>query len=98
VGNISHGDFYVKFKLRNKIDNFEWILIAVYGAAQSEYKESFLRELVHSCSIESLPLSLGGDFNIIRSPSVTPDFKEQNQMYTICVPRNQSHTYDDKLQ
>lgn len=69
VGNIVHGDFHVKFKLQNKSDNFEWILISVYGAAQSEHKESFLRELVNTCSVESLPLMVGGDFNIIRSPS-----------------------------
>jgi exonuclease III len=69
IANISHGDFYVKFKLRNKNDNFEWVLIAVYGAAQNEHKESFLRELVHTCSSEPSPLLVGGDFNIIRSPS-----------------------------
>lgn len=69
VGNIVHGDFHVKFKLRNKLDNFEWILISIYGAAQNEHKESFLPELVNTCSVESLPLMVGGDFNIIRSPS-----------------------------
>jgi exonuclease III len=67
IANIFHGDFYVKFKLRNKNDNFEWVLVVVYGAAQNEHKESFLRELVHTCSMESTPLLVGGDFNIIRS-------------------------------
>jgi hypothetical protein len=47
VQNIIHDNFYLKFKLiKNKSDNFESILIAVYGAAQEEEKDSFLRELV----------------------------------------------------
>jgi hypothetical protein len=66
---LSFGDFYIKFTLRNKVDGFRWVLVAVYGAAQPEYKESFLTELVHSCSIEKLPMLVGGDFNIIRNPS-----------------------------
>jgi exonuclease III len=68
VQNSVHGNFHVKFKLKNKMDNFEWVLIVVYGAAQDEGKKSFLRELVQTCSAENLPLLVGGDFNIIRSP------------------------------
>jgi len=44
VGSIEEGDFFVKFKLRNKRDNFKWVLVAVYGAAQPEFKEIFLVE------------------------------------------------------
>jgi hypothetical protein len=68
IGSIEEGGFYVKFKLRSRTEDFKWILVAVYGAAQPEYKESFLTELVHACSKESLPLLIGGDFNIIRNP------------------------------
>lgn len=42
--------------------------MAVYGAAQPEFKEAFLAELVQMCAKENLPLVLGGDFNIIRNP------------------------------
>ena len=41
------GDFHIKLHLRNRADNFIWSLVAVYGAAQEEYKEAFLRELVN---------------------------------------------------
>jgi hypothetical protein len=27
VDKIRHGNFHVKFKLKNKSDNFEWVLI-----------------------------------------------------------------------
>jgi endonuclease/exonuclease/phosphatase family metal-dependent hydrolase len=43
--------------------------VAVYGAAQPEFKEQFLTELVQACRKVSLPLLVGGDFNIIRNPS-----------------------------
>jgi hypothetical protein len=49
VQNSVHGNFHVKFKLKNKMDNFKWVLIAVYGAAQDEGKESFLRESTFTC-------------------------------------------------
>jgi exonuclease III len=56
IADISQGDFYIMFRLRNKIENFEWVLIAVYGAAQNEFKEGFLRELVHTVSNETNPV------------------------------------------
>jgi hypothetical protein len=40
--------------------DFNWVLVAVYGAAQPEFKESFLAELVWSCRSEKLPLCIGG--------------------------------------
>ena len=69
IGFISQGDFHIKFHLRNKIDGFHWNLIAVYGAARIEQKNSFLTELVQCCQYDSLSLLVGGDFNIIRSPT-----------------------------
>jgi hypothetical protein len=39
--------------------------ICVWGGPGGR-KDRFLRELVHSCSIENLPLVVGGDFNIIK--------------------------------
>ena len=59
VGSIEEGDFFVKFKLRNKRDNFKWVLVAVYGVAQPEFKEKFLVELVQTCDKEKLPILVG---------------------------------------
>jgi hypothetical protein len=69
VGSIDEGDFYIKFKVRSRKDDFKWVLVVVYGAAQPDYKEVFLTELVHACSKENLLILLGGDFNILRNPS-----------------------------
>ncbi len=67
IGLIDEGDFYIKFHLRNKADNFKWALVLVYGPAQNEFKDQFLAELLHSH--ETLPILNGGDFNILCSPN-----------------------------
>jgi hypothetical protein len=69
VLDILHGDFPLKFKLRNKEDSFEWCFIVVYGATHDNYKENFLSELVWMCDTVDIPMLVGGDFNIIRKPS-----------------------------
>ena len=78
VNNVSHGDRCVKIKLRSKFHGFEWALISVYGAAQDDKKHEFLAELVRICDNESLPLLVGGDFNIIRR-------KEEKKMITLIL-------------
>lgn len=44
---FSDGEFHIKFHIRNKVDNFVWSLVVVYGAAQETQKAAFLRELVN---------------------------------------------------
>ena len=69
VGEVEEGEYFVRFKIRNKEDGFQWNLISVYGAAQDEFKEAFLTKLVQLCTKETLPITIGGDFNIIRGPN-----------------------------
>ena len=69
ISSIEDGDYFVKFRLRCKKDSFQWVLVAVYGATQPNFKEKFLTKLVWTCSKEKLPLLVGGEFNIIRNPS-----------------------------
>jgi endonuclease/exonuclease/phosphatase family metal-dependent hydrolase len=65
INNVVCGDYCAKFYLKCKNDGFEWALVAVYGAAQDANKTDFLAELVRICESESLPMMVGGDFNII---------------------------------
>jgi hypothetical protein len=65
VQDVVAGDKCVKFYVTSKLDNFKWALVAVYGAAQDEHKADFLAELVRICENETLPILVGGDFNII---------------------------------
>jgi hypothetical protein len=59
VGSIDDGDFFVKFRLRDRKSDFKWVLVVVYGAGQPEFKESLLTELVQSCNNEKVPLCIG---------------------------------------
>ena len=68
IGAIAEGDFFVKFTLRCKSDGSKFVLYTVYGLAQYQSKEAFLVELANTCSKESLPYLIGGDFNIMRKP------------------------------
>jgi hypothetical protein len=68
IGEIEEGDFLIRLNLRNKEDDFKFNLISVYGPAQSELKDKFLSEVVRICSKDTLPIVIGGDFNIIRGP------------------------------
>ena len=69
IGAIDEGDFYVKFILRDKSDGFKFALYVVYGPAQHNNKEVFLVEMAHTCSRESLPYIIGGDFDIMQHPN-----------------------------
>ncbi|KAJ1297557.1 hypothetical protein BS78_01G385700 [Paspalum vaginatum] len=60
VSLIVEGEFYIKFHLCNRTDNFKWILMAVYGPAQDEIKSAFLTELVRACQHNPLPTLIGG--------------------------------------
>ena len=68
IGEIEEGEFFIRFKLRHKEDDFKFNLISVYGPAQLDQKPNFLSEMVRVCSKEALPIIIGGDFNIIRRP------------------------------
>jgi hypothetical protein len=56
----SDGDFHVKLHIRNKLDNFTWSLIAVYGAAQEKFKADFLHEMVNLAKDNPYPILIGG--------------------------------------
>jgi hypothetical protein len=63
------GKFHIKVTLLELKMQLKWNMVIVYGAAQLEDKEEFLAELGNVCSDQSLPLLVGGDFNIIRFSS-----------------------------
>jgi hypothetical protein len=67
IQSVALGNFHVKLHLKNKIDNFEWVLVAVYGVAQNEEKTFSYRSLF-KMQCGKLTSNGEGDFNIIRSP------------------------------
>jgi endonuclease/exonuclease/phosphatase family metal-dependent hydrolase len=63
----SYGEFHIKLHIRNRAD-FIWTLVAVYGAAQEDFKAAFLREMVNLAKDNPYPILIGGDFNMLRFP------------------------------
>jgi exonuclease III len=66
VLEVEQGLHFVRFYLADKITNFRWNLVIIYGAAQLSEKEIFLREFSILCQKFKGPTLFGGDFNIIR--------------------------------
>jgi hypothetical protein len=69
IGSID-GEFYVKFTLQNKDDDYKLMgfVCSLYMVLHNKNtRRNFLIEMTHICSKESLPY-IGGDFNIMCSP------------------------------
>ena len=64
---LKKGIFFIRFKVRQREDDFKFNLISIYGPAQVELKSNFLSEVVRVCSKDTCPIIMGGDFNIIRN-------------------------------
>jgi endonuclease/exonuclease/phosphatase family metal-dependent hydrolase len=90
IGNITLGDYHIKFNVKTKVDDFEWALIAAYGVAQDEFKEAFVTEMVQICSTDDKPTLIGGDFNIIRSPAEKNNDRYNDRwpfLFNACIER-----------
>ena len=61
------GEFFVEAQVRNRLTNFRWSVIVVYGPANHDFSAAFLEELGKKCTESLLPVLIGGDFNLIRS-------------------------------
>jgi endonuclease/exonuclease/phosphatase (EEP) superfamily protein YafD len=53
--------------IKNKIDNFCWRLIVVYGSRYEETKLEFIEEMDQVMAKWEGPALLGGDFNLVKS-------------------------------
>lgn len=62
----SINSFSATCSLRDKKDNFEWLVVAVYGSAYEDHKQEFIDELHKVSNSSTLPLLIGGDFNLVR--------------------------------
>lgn len=69
VEEWDEGEFYVAATIRNRLDNWRWSLVTIYGPADHALSDSFLAELGVKCETTIIPLILGRDFNLIREES-----------------------------
>ena len=66
VGSMDQGEFFVSMELFERALNFKWEAIIVYGPADHR-SAAFLEELHRKTSAASLPMVVGGDFNLLRA-------------------------------
>jgi hypothetical protein len=66
VGTWRKGEFFISADIIQRNINTKWCFILVYGPADHSRTEDFLRELEREVTSCSLPLVVGGDFNLIR--------------------------------
>jgi hypothetical protein len=69
VENFEVDDFYVSMGLRNKVTNFRWELITIYGLANHDRSVEFIAEFSRKCLCATRPMVFGGDFNLVRQVS-----------------------------
>jgi hypothetical protein len=63
------GHFSVSCKFRNVLDHKEWAFSGVYGPNSGRERPVLWEELAGVDSWWSVPWVIGGDFNVVRSPS-----------------------------
>jgi exonuclease III len=66
VGVRTQGDFILMHRVWDKRLEVKWCIMNVYGAAQEEQREDFLRELASFCFGCRDPYIVGGDFDVLR--------------------------------
>ena len=66
VGSMDRGQFFVSMELYERALNFNWEGLIVYVPADHSRSASFLDELNRKVSAATLPVVVGGDFNLLR--------------------------------
>ncbi|XP_047306312.1 uncharacterized protein LOC124909703 [Impatiens glandulifera] len=66
---VDIGRFSISVQLRNRGDNFRWVLSAVYRLVSQDLKAEFFNELSKVSSLWDLPIIFAGDMNQVRDPS-----------------------------
>ena len=66
VEDCIYENFFMGVLIRNRITNYRFWVINVYGPAQHNLSKDFLPDL-SSCDNLRLPMMMGGDFNLIRN-------------------------------
>ncbi|XP_073358143.1 uncharacterized protein [Aegilops tauschii subsp. strangulata] len=67
VGSMDRGSHFVNIEVWERDMNFKWEIIVVYGLADHSRSTAFLAELHAKIASATLPIVVGGDFNLLRS-------------------------------
>jgi hypothetical protein len=59
--------FFIAILVRNRLSNYRYWVMNVYGPAHHDLSEGFIQDIKDFCDEQSLPILMGGDFNLIRN-------------------------------
>ena len=59
-------DCFISILVRHRVTNVRYWIVNVYGSAQHVQSPGFIQDLSSFCRRETLPILMGGDFNLIR--------------------------------
>nr|XP_020172271.1 proline-rich protein 36-like [Aegilops tauschii subsp. strangulata] len=88
VGGMDRGEFFISMEIFERALNFKWEVIIVYGPADHNRSPTFLAELQQKISASPLPVVVGGDFNLFRSPDEKNNDRVNRprmQMFNDCI-------------
>ncbi|KAM3294016.1 hypothetical protein ACQJBY_037110 [Aegilops geniculata] len=88
VGGMDRGEFFVSMEIFERALNFKWEVIIVYGPADHSRSPTFLAELQRKIAASALPVVVGGNFNLIRSPDEKNNDRVNRpwmQMFNDCI-------------
>lgn len=63
--------FFIPVLVRNRLSNFRYWVLNIYGPAHHDLSEGFLQDIRDFCDEQSLPILMGEDFNLIRNNNET---------------------------
>jgi hypothetical protein len=60
-------NYFMGLLVRNRVTNFRFWVVNIYGPTQHTLSDDFIQEISSFCLNISLPIVMGGDFNLIRN-------------------------------
>jgi hypothetical protein len=60
-------NYFMGLLVRNRVTNFRFWVVNIYGPTQHTLFDDFIQEISSFCLNISLPIVMGGDFNLIRN-------------------------------
>lgn len=67
VEKVEMAEFFLGCLVRNRLTNYRFWFLNIYGPAQHDLSDDFIQELSSFCANELLPILVGGGFNLIRN-------------------------------
>jgi hypothetical protein len=67
VEKVEMAEFFLGCLVRNRLSNYKFWFLSIYGPAQHDRSDDFILELSSFCANKVLPILMGGDFNLVRN-------------------------------